>query len=813
MKKFNFFLLKTISIIILLIASYCKKEDKPTVPILTTSSISSITGTTAISGGSITSDGGATILTRGVCWSTAATPTISDNKTSDGAGAGNFSSTILDLNGATSYFVRAYATNSSGTGYGMAMSFKTLGQAPINTTLPPTLLTNSSATLNGTVNPNYLSTTVTFEYGSSTSYGQTALAFQNPLTGNSNSNVTASITGLSAGTTYHFRIKAENSLGINYSNDLSFTTLGQTPTASTQAATNLNTTSATLNGIVNPNYLSTTITFEYGMTTSYGQTIAATQSPASGNTNSNVNATITGLIVGTTYHFRIKTINTLGTTFGNDLSFTTLGQVPTAIPQVATSVTTTSATLNGIVNANFLPTTVTYEFGTTLSYGQLVAASQNPVTGNSNTNVSANITGLSVGSTYHFRIKAENTLGTIYSSDITFSTLGQVPTVTTQAATNPTITSATLNASVNANYLYTTVSFEYGTTNSYGQSETAIQNPISGNTFTNVSAAISGLSVGTTYHFRIKAENELGIIYGNDMTFTTLGNVPSATSLDAINVLTTTASLNGSVNANNLPTSITFEYGISNSYGQTAVGAPSPVTGSSLSSISANLSGLTENTIYYFRIRAENILGITYGNGMTFRTLGTLIDIDGNIYLTKAIGTQEWMIENLKATHYQNGIAISTETWGGPSGAYGWYYNDEGTYKNTYGALYNFYAVSTGNLCPTGWHVPTSSDWTTLATTLGGNDLAGGKLKEAGLNHWLAPNTDATNESGFNALPGGARSNTGNFNSLGSQGSWWSNLQYDDYYGWTRYLSSNDGIFHWGYTYKIIGLSVRCVKD
>jgi len=109
--------------------------------------------------------------------------------------------------------------------------------------------------------------------------------------------------------------------------------------------------------------------------------------------------------------------------------------------------------------------------------------------------------------------------------------------------------------------------------------------------------------------------------------------------------------------------------------------------------------------------------------------------------------------------------------------------------------------------------VPTSSDWTTLATTFGGNNLAGGKLKEAGLNHWLAPNTDATNESGFNALPGGARSNTGNFNSLGSQGSWWSNLQYDDYYGWTRYLSSNDGIFRWGYTYKLIGLSVRCVKD
>ena len=198
----------------------CKKEVVPT---LATSDIINITGTSATSGGIISDEGSGTIIARGVCWSTTITPTIADNKTSDGSGAGTFASNMLGLNGATSYYVRAYATNHFGTGYGMALAFKTSGQAPTASTQSATNFTANGAKLNGSINANYLSTIVSFEYGQTTSYGQTIVATQSPIEGNTNTSVTAEITGLIPGTIYHFRIKAVNSLGTTYGDDMQFT--------------------------------------------------------------------------------------------------------------------------------------------------------------------------------------------------------------------------------------------------------------------------------------------------------------------------------------------------------------------------------------------------------------------------------------------------------------------------------------------------------------------------------------------------------------------------------------------------------------
>src|SRR5664280_817425 len=207
---------------LILIIQSCKKEEKPT---LTTSDITNITGTSATSGGNITSEGSGTVIERGICWSTSITPTLADSKTTDGAGACTFLSNMPDLNGATTYYVRAYATNKVGTAYGMAMSFTTLGQAPTATTQPATNVTAISAKLNCTINANYLSTSVYFDYGTTISYGQTITATQSPVSGSSNTNVSADITGLTAGTTYHFRVKTVNTLGTTLGNDMSFTTL------------------------------------------------------------------------------------------------------------------------------------------------------------------------------------------------------------------------------------------------------------------------------------------------------------------------------------------------------------------------------------------------------------------------------------------------------------------------------------------------------------------------------------------------------------------------------------------------------------
>ncbi len=200
----------------------CKKEK---VPVITTTSVSNITAITASGGGNITDEGSSAVISRGVCWSTSTPPTIADSKTTDGTGAGSFSSNLTALNAVTNYYLRAYATNSVGTAYGVAISFTTLGQPPAPTNSPATNITPTGATLNGSVNANYLSAVVTFEYGITTNYGSSVTATQSPVTGSTNTNISIFIIGLAEGTTYHYRIKAVNSLGTTYGSDLAFTTV------------------------------------------------------------------------------------------------------------------------------------------------------------------------------------------------------------------------------------------------------------------------------------------------------------------------------------------------------------------------------------------------------------------------------------------------------------------------------------------------------------------------------------------------------------------------------------------------------------
>lgn len=410
--------LTIIVLIVVTILTGCKKEK---VPVIETSFITNITATTATFSGSIIDEGSSAVISRGVCWSSRTSPSIADSKTSDGAGAGNFSSNLTGLKIVTVYYVRAYATNKAGTGYGVAISFTTKGQSPTPMAATPTNLNVTNATLNGSVNANYLSTDVTFEYGTTTDYGSSITATQSPITGDTSTSVTADITGLLAGTTYHYRITAVNSLGTTHSDDIIFTTLGQVPTVITFAATNINVTSSTLNGSVNANYLATIATFEYGTTTSYGSTITASQSPVTGFTNTNISANVAALTPGKTYHYRIKTENSLGTSYGSDLTFTTLGQVPIVTTLAATNISPYEAQLNGTINANYLESTITFQYGIdVIDTANSITATLSPVTGNTNTNVSASITGLVEGKTYHYRIVATNSLGTTYGNEVTF---------------------------------------------------------------------------------------------------------------------------------------------------------------------------------------------------------------------------------------------------------------------------------------------------------------------------------------------------------------------------------------------------------
>ena len=263
----------------------------------------------------------------------------------------------------------------------------------------------------------------------------------------------------------------------------------------------------------------------------------------------------------------------------------------------------------------------------------------------------------------------------------------------------------------------------------------------------------------------------------------------------------------------------------------------------------STITRLTPMTMYYVRAYATNSAGIGYGNEISFITkfspiifnpnlpYGTVTDVEGNQYKTITIetqadnkyksitgGTQVWMAENLRTTKYNDETAIQIVTdyseWADLSTpAYCWPHNDE-LYKNLYGAMYNGYTISTGKLCPTGWHVPSDTEWHQLvlfldpSANLDISSIAGGKLKEAGTTHWSDPNAGATNESGFTALPGGNRTSfNGGFSSIGLISGWWSSTENDAYNGvsvevefeYSRLLRNADS--------KKWGLFVRCMKD
>jgi len=258
------------------------------------------------------------------------------------------------------------------------------------------------------------------------------------------------------------------------------------------------------------------------------------------------------------------------------------------------------------------------------------------------------------------------------------------------------------------------------------------------------------------------------------------------------------------------------------------------------------LSGLSPATTYYVRAYATTVNGKIYGNQESFTTkpatslvtfnpaltYQTVSDIDGNIYKTIKIGTQEWMAENLKTSSLNDGTTIPVVTdddiWDNlKSPGLSWYNNSETDFKNIYGGYYNWYSVSSGKLCPVGWHVSSENDWITLKVFLGmtpedaaggyyTNNLVANKIKETGTLNWVGESKGETNESGFTALPGGSRISSITFIGEGESGYWWSSslINGKTFSHWVvqnetnilrrEITSTENGSF---------GFNVRCVKD
>jgi uncharacterized protein (TIGR02145 family) len=284
-----------------------------------------------------------------------------------------------------------------------------------------------------------------------------------------------------------------------------------------------------------------------------------------------------------------------------------------------------------------------------------------------------------------------------------------------------------------------------------------------------------------------------------------------------------TASSGGNITDNGGST-VTARGVVWNTTGTPTISDSKTTDGSGTGSYVSNLTSLSPSTTYYVRAYATNNTGTAYGNQQTFTTTATsqtVTDIDGNTYNTVQIGTQVWMSENLKTSRYRNGGSIpyvlGNAAWAAlTTGAWSNYDHDAAN-DPIYGKLYNWYTTLGDTLCPTGWGVPTDAEWTILTTYLGGESVAGGKMKSIGTAYWSSPNTGATNESGFSVLPGGYRSRGGSFSNISYFAFFWSATEYVTSTAWIRNLFNNFGfVDRGGIIYNVdksVGASVRCLRD
>lgn len=489
----------------------------------------------------------------------------------------------------------------------------------------------TSVTVGGTVNPGGESTSWYVEYGTSTSYGSKTPT-ENVAAGTGNVAVSTAITGLSPGTTYHYRLVAENQDGTSRGSDGVFqTTNAPVPSVSTRSATEIGPSKGRLNGRVNPNGRATTWWFEYGTTTSLGSKTTP-QSAGSGTSTLSVSTLISGLRAGVTYHFRLFAQNDAGTSRGSDVSFRT-DRAPSVSTGSANAIGSTTARLNGSVNPRGRSTTAWFEYGGTTSLGQRTAGVV--LDGTSTRSISANISGLQPGTRVYFRAVAQSDAGTVAGSTRSFTTRS-APVVSSVTVTEVGATGAVVAGSVNPNGRSTTWWFEYGPTTGYGAS-TPRQNAGSGTAALGVKERLAGLQPNTEVHVRLVAESSGGRTYGPDVAFRTIGT-PVAVTGKVTQVSPTSATVTGTVTPNGLETGWWVEYGRTTSLGQ-RTGTQSAGAGTSAVAVGATLSGLEPGVRYFFRIVAQNGAGSSVGSTLSFGTVPPARDERGRRVACTIFGT------------------------------------------------------------------------------------------------------------------------------------------------------------------------------
>jgi len=604
-----------------------KHSAAATVPTVTTTAASSISTTSATLGGNVTSDGGADVTERGVVYSkTDATPTIAEGATKDanGLGTGIFSESIGSLDVNTTYYYNAYAINSEGTSYGTAGSFTTLPLAATVTTQAVTDKTMTTATGNGNItslgDPNPTQHGVCWNTGGT------------PTTANSKTTdgavsatgaFTSSITGLNPNTTYYVKAYVTNTGGTTYGNEVSFTTEPEAPTVTTQDVIGITMTTAIGNGNITD--IGSPPPTQHGVcwNTEGAPTITDSKTEEGATPATGVfMSSITSLSPNTTYYVRAYATNTAGTSYGNQVSFTTDPKPATVTTQAVTDIEMTTATGNG--NVTDLGDPNPTQHGVCWNTGGTPTTADSKTTDGavSATGVfTSSITGLNPNTIYYVKAYVTNTAGTTYGSQVFFNTAPEPPTVTTQDVTSITQTTATGNGNITdlgaPNPTQHGVCWNTGGNPTTADTKTEEGAVAATGTFT---SSMTSLSPYTTYYVRAYATNTAGTSYGEEISFKTLPDVPIAETNAASDVDQTTAILNGKVYANDLSVAVTFEYGLTDSYGSTITADQSPVTGLIFTDVSANITGLSPNTEYHFRVVGQYSKVSIYGDDQTFTT-------------------------------------------------------------------------------------------------------------------------------------------------------------------------------------------------
>ncbi len=529
---------------------------------------------------------------------------------------------------------------------------------------------------------------------------------------------------------------------------------------------------------------------------------------------------LTGLTSGTKYYVKAFATNSAGTAYGDETFFTTQISLPTISTSAITELTANSARVGGDISdsGGYAITDRGIYWGTD-SNPQLTGTKIEMGSGAGT--FSQTLSGLSRAVLYYVTAYATNIKGTAYGSEISFTTEPDLPVVGTSAVIEIQAYSARVggNVSSDGGSAVTERGLYWGASTDPLTTGTKL---ILGSGPGVFADTLENLDPGATYYVMAYATNGLGTSYGEELDWTTLGEEPVATTLGYSDITANGVTLYGLITPGELSTTVEFEYGTSTAYGSTMTATGSPVTEDD-DSVSASISGLTQETEYHFRVKATNDLGTVYGEDSTFTTVitgitGSVQDVESNTYQTIGIGFQQWMTSNLKTRKYNDGSAIplvtSDSAWSAiDSDAYCWYNNDSASNHATYGVLYNWPAINTGKLCPSGWHVPTNADFSELVDFLGGAAAAGGLLKETGTTHWNSPNTDASDEYDFTALGGGKRFENGSFDFVKGEGNWWSSTNYSSLTANYFYMIFDFGNSFQAYTNKKQGMSVRCVKD